>query len=79
MLTRPVLPSRWIELTWPTLTPAMRTGDLGWMFDGRRELGLQAEAVFERDVLGEAEVHGDRDDHDQHDPGAHGVRRAAAR
>ena len=31
MFTRPALPSRWIEVTVPTLTPAMRTGDLGWM------------------------------------------------
>ena len=42
--------------------------------DRRRELRLQAEAVFERDVLGEAEVHRDRHDHDEHDPGPHRVR-----
>ncbi len=31
MVTTPVLPSRFTEVTVPTLTPAMRTGDLGLM------------------------------------------------
>ena len=32
IVTRPVFPSRLIEVTWPTLTPATRTGDFGLMF-----------------------------------------------
>ena len=31
IVTSPALPWRLIELTLPTSTPAMRTGDLGWM------------------------------------------------
>jgi hypothetical protein len=32
IVTMPALPSRLMELTAPTFTPAIRTGDLGWMF-----------------------------------------------
>ena len=32
IVTRPVWPSRLIEATLPTSTPAMRTGDFEWMF-----------------------------------------------
>ena len=79
IVTRPVLPSRLIDVTLPTLTPAMRTGDFGLDVDGGGEHGVQAEAVFERDVLGEAEVHDDREDHDHdHDPKRSGLARCSS-
>ena len=37
------------------------------------EHGVQAKAVLERDVLGEAEVHDDREQHDDDHPEAHRV------
>ncbi len=52
------------SVTLPTSTPAMRTGDLGWMLTAVANSRLQAVAVFERDVLGEAEVHDQHEDHD---------------
>jgi hypothetical protein len=32
IVTSPALPSRLTERTLPTSTPAIRTGDFGWMF-----------------------------------------------
>ncbi len=49
IVTRPVLPSRWIEVTLPTSTPAIRTGDLEWMFTAVANCRFELEAVFERD------------------------------
>ena len=48
------------DLTLPTLTPAIRTGEFEAQRVGRLEDGLDAEAVRERDVLGEAEADADR-------------------
>ena len=36
--------------------------------DSRGEHRFQAVTVFERDVLGEGEEHGDQDDHEEHGP-----------
>ena len=42
IVTSPVLPSRLIEETLPTSTPAMRTGDFEWMFTAVLNCGLAA-------------------------------------
>ena len=58
----------------------MRTGDFGLDVDRAGELRVEAEAVFERDVLGEAEVHGDDHDHQEaRSPKRTGLVAAAAR
>jgi len=59
MLSTPALPSRETEVTLPTSTPAIphRRGTTNGK--GAGEDRFQAEVVFERDVLGEAEEHDD--------------------
>ena len=67
MLTKPTFPSRLIELTEPTGYTGDPHGRLRVDVHHRGEDRIQAEAMFARDVFGEAEVADDHDhDHDDH-------------
>ena len=65
IVTRPVLPSRLIERDLADVDAGDPHRRFGVDVERGREHGVQAEAVFERDVLGEAEVDDDHDDHDR--------------
>ncbi len=74
MVTRPTLPSRLIEETEPTVTPAIRTGDFGWMLTAVANTAFSRKPCLKGMYFVKPKMP-DEDDHDyDHDPEADRVR-----